>query len=130
MRISDWSSDVCSSDLVNAEAAVESAQRILDSARANHGRRISRPVTGPLDLAWLDDMPVTYGPQLVPSAEGTLALAAAEADLAVADAGVRLARSQRIPDVTVGPGVRRFSESNDTAALFTVSVPIDRKSVV
>src|SRR3546814_19279266 len=81
MRISDWSSDVRSSDLsriandalgaararvragraspieeqradvarVNAEAAFENAQRILDSARANLGRRISRPVTGPLD---------------------------------------------------------------------------------
>src|SRR3546814_4368629 len=70
MRISDWSSDVCSSDL------------------------------------------------------GALALAAADADLAVADAGVLLARLQRIPDVTVGPGVRRFSESNDTAVLFSISVPI------
>lgn len=109
---------------VNAEAALENAQRILDSARANLGRRIGRPVAGALDFAWLDDMPVTYGPQMLPSAEGTLALAAADADLAVADAGVRLARSHRIPDVTVGPGVRRFSESNDTAALFTVSVPI------
>src|SRR3546814_14501618 len=88
-RISDWSSDVCSSDL-------------------------------------LDTLSGSYGPQLVPSAEGALALAAADADLAVADAGVRLARSQRIPDVTVGPGVRRFSESNDTAVLFSISVPIPR----
>lgn len=109
---------------VNAEAAVENARRILDSARTNLGRRIGQPVTGPLDLAWLNNLSGAYDPQLPPSAEGTLALAAADADLAVADAGVRLARSQRIPDVTVGPGVRRFSESNDTAALFSISVPI------
>lgn len=109
---------------VNAEAAAENARRILDSARANLGRRIGQPVVGPLDLAWLDTLSGAYGPQLEPSAEGTLALAAADADLAVADAGVRLARSQRIPDVTVGPGVRRFSESNDTAVLFSISVPI------
>lgn len=109
---------------VNAEAAVENAWRILDSAHANLGRRIGQPVTGPLDLTWLDNLPAAHGPQLLPDAEGTLALAAADADLAVADAGVRLARSQRMPDVTVGPGLRRFSETNDTAALFSVSVPI------
>src|SRR3546814_5251620 len=113
MRISDWSSDVCSSELGNA-------RRILESTRINLGRRIGQPVVGPLDLAWLDTLSGSYGPQLVPSAEGALALAAADADLAVADAGVRLARSQRIPDVTVGPGVRRFSESNDTAVLFSI----------
>src|SRR3546814_11903039 len=117
MRISDWSSDVCSSELGNA-------RRILESARINLGRRIGQPVVGPLDLAWLDTLSGSYGPKLVPSAEGALALAAADADLAVADAGVRLARSQRIPDVTVGPGVRRFSASNDTAVLFSSSVPI------
>ncbi len=109
---------------LNAEAAVENARRLLEAARLNLGRRIGRPVTGPLDLAALDSLPATYGPQLEPTAVGTLALAAADADLAVADAGVRLARSQRIPDVTVGPGVRRFSESNDTAALFSISVPL------
>src|SRR3546814_9653578 len=59
-----------------------------------------------------------------PGAEGSVALAASDADLAVAGAVGRLARSQRIPDVTVGPGVRRFSESNDTAVLFCISVPI------
>lgn len=109
---------------LNAEAAVENARRLLDAARLNLGRRIGQPVTGPLDLAALDNLPAAYGPQLAPTAQGTLALAAADADLAVADAGVRLARSQRIPDVTVGPGVRQFSESNDTAALFSISVPI------
>ena len=109
---------------LNAEAAVENARRLLDAARLNLGRRIGQPVTGALDLTALDDLPAAYGPQLAPTVEGTLALAAADADLAVADAGVRLARSQRIPDVTVGPGVRRFSESNDTAALFSISVPI------
>lgn len=109
---------------LNAEAAVENARRLLDAARLNLGRRIGRPVTGQLDPTALDNLPATNGPRLTPIAEGTLALAAADADLAVADAGVRLARSQRTPDITVGPGVRRFSESDDTAALFSISVPI------
>ncbi len=109
---------------LNAGAAVENARRLLDAARLNLGRRIGQTVTGPLDLAALDRLPTAYGLRLEPVAQGTLALAAADADLAIADAGVRLARSQRIPDVTVGPGVRRYSESSDTAALFSISVPI------
>lgn len=109
---------------LNAEAAVENARRLLDAARLNLGRRIGQPVIDLLDPAALDRLPVAHGPQPAPTADGTLALAAADADLAVADAGVRLARSQRVPDVTVGPGVRRFSESDDTAALFSISVPL------
>jgi cobalt-zinc-cadmium efflux system outer membrane protein len=58
------------------------------------------------------------------SSSGTLALAAADADLAVADAGIRLARSQRVPDITVGPAVRRLEASKDMAAVFSVSMPI------
>jgi len=69
-------------------------------------------------------MPSTiYGPRLAAS-EGTLALAAADADLAVADAGIQLARSQMVPDVTVGPAVRRLSATNDTAAVFSITMPI------
>ncbi|MGE4322668.1 MAG: TolC family protein [Sphingobium sp.] len=109
---------------LNAQAAVENAQRLLDAARLNLGRRIGGAVTGPLDPAALDDLPDSHDPHAVPTVEGTLLLAAADADLAVADAGVRLARSQRMPDITVGPGVRRFAETNDSAALFSVSLPI------
>lgn len=109
---------------LNAEAAAENARRLLDAARLNLGRRIGQPVVGQLDLTALDNRPATNGPQFERTAEGTLALAAADSNFAVADAGVRLARSQRIPDVTVGPGVRRYSESDDTAALFSISVPL------
>ena len=109
---------------LNAEAVAENARRLRDAARLNLGRRIGQAVAGPLDPAVLDHLPAAYGPQRVASADGTLALAAADADLAVADAGVRLARSQRSPDVMVAPGVRRFSDSRDTAALFSLSVPI------
>jgi cobalt-zinc-cadmium efflux system outer membrane protein len=59
-----------------------------------------------------------------PSAAGTLALAAAGADLAIADANVRLANSQRVPNLEAGPGLRRLSGTNDTALIFTVTMPI------
>lgn len=110
---------------LNAAAGAERAQRLAEANAANLERRIGRPVGGPIDMTALDKIPpVTYAPVAAPVAAGTLALAAADADLAYADAGVRLARSQRLPDITVGPGLRRLEATNDTAAVFSVSIPI------
>src|SRR3546814_15250500 len=72
---------------VNAEAAAENARRILESARITLGRRIGQPVVGPLDLAWLATLSGSYGPQLVPSAEGPSAPHHATPGLALAEAG-------------------------------------------
>lgn len=109
---------------INAEAAVERQQRLADAARSNLQRRIGRAISGPLDTGMLDRLPVgAYGPRDI-NTVGALALAAADADVAIADAGVRVARSQRVPDVTVGPALRRLEATNDTAAVFSLSVPI------
>lgn len=107
---------------INAELALERAIREAEVARANLGRLIGQPIAGPLDEAWLDRVGAS-GPQLPVSAEGTLALAAAQADVSTSTAQVRLARSQRIPDVTLTAGARRLSASGDTAAIFGVSIP-------
>lgn len=106
---------------INANAAVDRAARLADLARANLARRIGRPVTGPLDEAWFDRVD-SYGPARVPS--NGLAVAAARADQKAAEAQVRLARSQRIPDVTLSAGLRRLPINNDVAAVFGVSVPL------
>ncbi|WP_267396455.1 MULTISPECIES: TolC family protein [unclassified Sphingomonas] len=108
---------------INAEASVERAQRLSDVARGNLARRIGQPVTGALDLAWFDRVQ-GYGPSIPVSPGGTLALSAARAEVATADAQVRLARSQRIPDVTVSAGARRIEETNDMAAVVGLSIPI------
>ncbi|WP_176590277.1 TolC family protein [Sphingobium sp. EM0848] len=109
---------------INADAHVERTKRLAAAARANLARRIGQPLPQSLDLAWLDHLPASHGPGRPVSATGTLALAAADANLAVADAAVRLSQSQRMPDLEVGPGVRHFSQTNDTAFVFTVSMPI------
>src|SRR3546814_7857062 len=70
LRISYWSSDVCSSDLI-------------------------------------------YGPVAPVDTTGTLALAAANADFSIAEAGVRLARANRVPDLNVGSAIRRLEATND-----------------
>ncbi|ETI65154.1 transporter [Sphingobium sp. C100] len=108
---------------INAEAAVERATRTAEVARANLARLIGQPVIGPLDTAWFDRIG-GYGPVQLISAEGTLALAAAAADAQTASAQVRLARAQRIPDVTVSASARRLEATNDVAAVFGVSIPI------
>ncbi len=108
---------------INAEAAVERAQRSLEVARQNLSRLIGRPVTEPLDTAWFDRVG-GFGPTIAPSSEGTLALAIAAADLATAEAQVRLARANRIPDITLSAGARRLQSSRDTAAVVGVSIPI------
>lgn len=110
---------------LTAEAEMVQARRIADAARANLARRIGRPAIGAIDIAVLGGPGKgAMGPPRPASAAGTLALAAADADLEVADAAVALARSQRIPDLTVGPGIRRIEATNDVAAVFGVSVPL------
>src|SRR3546814_8348003 len=118
MRISDWSSDVCSSDLV------ERTGRLVETSRFSLSRRIGAPVAGPLDEDWFASVASHYGPLEPIDSADTLALAEAEANVAVAEAGVRLARSQRIPDLTVSAGARRFEETGDTAALIGLSIPL------
>ena len=86
-----------------------------------------KPMTyaGPLDLAWFTNVQhLTYGPQPPTAAEGTLAFVAARTDVNTASARVRLARSQRIPDVTISAGARRLAATNDTAAVVGLSVPL------
>lgn len=111
---------------INAEANVERQLRLAEAARANLERRIGQSISGPLDESLLDRLPgaPVYGPAAPVEVAGTLALAAADADFTIADAGVRLARANRIPDLNVGPAVRRLESTNDTAFVFTVSVPI------
>jgi cobalt-zinc-cadmium efflux system outer membrane protein len=110
---------------INADANVERLTRLADATRANLARRIGRPINGPLDAGLLDQVPAsTFGPMPAPSTDGTLALAAADADLAIADAGIRLARANRVPDLNVGPALRRLEATNDTAAVFAISIPI------
>jgi cobalt-zinc-cadmium efflux system outer membrane protein len=107
---------------INADTAVERAQRLAEVARGNLARRIGQPVTGPLDLVWFDRVE-GYGPARPIEPAGTLALAAARADVTTAQAQVRLARSQRIPDVVLSASARRLELTNDVAAVFGVSIP-------
>lgn len=108
---------------INARTGADRAERALQVARDNLSLLTGQPVTGPLDQTWFDRT-VPYGPEVPATAEGTLAYAAARADLRIADANVRLARSQRVPDLTLSAGPRHLSATGDTALVVGVSLPI------
>lgn len=109
---------------VNADATLLREERTVEVARFTLSRIIGQPISGPLDADWFSRIPATYGPLRAIESTGTLVMAAANAEFAIADAGVRLARSQRVPDLTLGAGARRFEQTNDTAAIFSLSIPI------
>lgn len=108
---------------INAQTALEKARREVETTRGNLARLTGRAVIAPLDMAWFGRTAM-FGPAEPVPIDGTLALAAATADLATADAQVRLARSQRIPDVTLSAGTRRLSATGDQAAVFGVAIPL------
>lgn len=106
---------------LNAVAALERAGRLAETARGNLARRIGQPVTGALDLAWFERVENIAARQPTAAA---LTLAAARADATTAAAQIRLARSQRVPDLTVSASARRLEQTNDVAAIFGVSIPL------
>jgi cobalt-zinc-cadmium efflux system outer membrane protein len=110
---------------INAEANVERQLRLSDAARANLARRIGQPIDGRLDETLLDRLPdaAAYGPAAPVRTVGTLALAAADADFSIADAGA----GSRAPIVCrTSTSVRRCAgwKRRTTPRVFTVSIPI------
>ncbi|WP_294216257.1 TolC family protein [uncultured Sphingomonas sp.] len=108
---------------IAAEGALERARRSAEAASSNLARLLGMPV-GRLDHQWFDAVPPP-GTSRPAAATGSLAVAAARADLDTASAQVRLARSQRVPDLTVSASARRLEQTNDVAAVFGISIPLN-----
>jgi cobalt-zinc-cadmium efflux system outer membrane protein len=108
---------------ISAEGALERARRSAEAASGNLARLLDMAV-GRLDSSWFDAVP-SVGPSRPPTTSGTLTVAAARADLDTATAQIRLARSQRVPDLTVSASARRLELTNDVAAVFGISIPLN-----
>lgn len=108
---------------LNAQATQEQAERLANVARANLGRLIGGPVAGTLDLRWFETLAVA-GPVDRAAVRDMLTARAAALDVATADAQVRLAGAQRVPDLQLFAGPRRLSGSNDTAMLMGINIPL------
>lgn len=110
---------------VRATTDAETARLTAAATRATLVQYVGDRARTALDQRWFDAATDgTQGPTAPVDARGTLALAAAAADTATAEAGLRLARSQRVPDLTLTAGTRRLEASNDQAMVFGVSVPL------
>ena len=107
---------------VAADGAIERAERSAIAASANLARLLGILV-GTLDDAWFQRVdPIRQS--RAPGTASTLTAAAARADLDTATAQVRLARTQRVPDLTLSASARRLEQTNDVAAVFGVSIPL------
>lgn len=110
---------------VRATTDAETARLTAAATRATLVQYVGDSARTALDQRWFDGAGARgQGPSAPVDARGTLALAAAAADTAAAEAGLRLARSQRVPDLTLTAGTRRLEASNDQAMVFGVSVPL------
>ncbi|MDT7535840.1 TolC family protein [Sphingobium sp. SA2] len=108
---------------LNAQATQEQAERLANVARANLGRLIGAPVAGALDLRWFETL-AAAGPVDRAAVRDMLTARAAALDVVTADAQVRLAGAQRVPDLQLFAGPRRLSGSNDTALLMGINIPL------
>src|SRR3546814_15799628 len=68
---------------INAEAEVERTGRLVETSRFSLSRRIGAPVAGPLDEDWFASVASHSGPLEPIDSADTLALAEAEANVAV-----------------------------------------------
>lgn len=106
--------------LINAETDKARAVRTATLAHGNLSRLIGWPAAA-LDTAWFDHV----RPALRRTDPATtLSAAAASKDVSAAEARIALARSQRVSDVTISAGARWLEQTNDTAAIFGVTIPL------
>lgn len=113
-------------ETISARVALERAQRNLTVVRhrlaATWGSRDPqfKSVSGALES--IQPIPPIQALADLVSQNPDIARWAAE--IAKRRAAVKLAESQAIPDLTTGVGVRHFKQSNDTALVLEISLPI------
>lgn len=105
---------------INAEVRLGKATRAVDLSQSSVARLtgVSRPFA--IVSPWFEQVE-RIEPTPAPG-EG-LAIVAADAEVAAAAARIAAARSDRIPDLTLTAGMRRYGEASDKAAVLGLSIP-------
>lgn len=106
---------------INAEVRLGKVKRAVELARLTVSRLTG--VAMPLAIAspWFDQVDRS---EAKAEPGNSLAVAAAEAEVAAATARIDAARRDRTPDVTLTAGMRRYGDISDKAAVLAVSVPL------
>lgn len=106
---------------LNAQVRADRMQRAAATAASTLARLVGGTAPIAVSAAWFE----RTEPAVTARASGMLLpLAAADAQVAAAQARVYVAQSARTPDVTVSAGVRRLAETRDNAAVISLSVPL------
>lgn len=106
---------------INSEVRLGKAMRATELAQKTIARLTGAPMPFAIASTWFEQIERS---EQVPPARQQLAIATAEAELAAAEARVDAARRDRIPDVTLTAGMRRYGETSDKAAVLGLSVPL------
>lgn len=106
---------------INAQVKTNRAQRTVDTASSALARLLGSAAPMSISAPWFDEP----GTKRAGGPTGRLlALTAADAQVAAAQARVTAARRARVPDLTVSVGARRVGDTHDNAAVLAVSVPL------
>jgi len=106
---------------INSEVRLGKAMRAAELAQKTIARLTGTPMPFEIMSTWFEQFERS---EVMPPAGQKLAIATAEAELAAAEARVDAARRDRIPDVTLTAGMRRYGETSDKAAVLALSVPL------
>ena len=106
---------------INAEVRLGKALRAAELAQKTIARLTGMAMPLTIASTWFEQ---TERGEMMPPAGQGLAILTAEAEVAAAEARVDAARRDRIPDVTLTAGMRRYGESSDKAAVLGLSVPL------
>ncbi|HNP37685.1 MAG TPA: TolC family protein [Woeseiaceae bacterium] len=106
---------------INMEVRLGKAVRAVELAQSNVVRLTG--VAKPFAIAshWFEQVEHSEPPA---ASDKGLAIAAAEAEVTAAAARIVAAKSDRIPDVTLTAGMRRYAETSDKAAVLGLSIPL------
>lgn len=120
-KVSPIDEQRASAQRLRAEVDAQRAQHAAALAQSNLARMMGTTQPLAITAPWFDNTDATDS--LAPPTT-SLALAVADAQVSAANARVDSARRARIPDLTVTAGARRIKETNDTAAVFALSMPL------
>lgn len=120
-KVSPMDAQRASAQRLRAQVDSARAERALSVNQAALARLIGAPPPIAINAPWFD----RTEDQMALQAEGNgLAQAMAAAQVGAATARVDMARRNRVPDLIISAGARRLRETNDTAAVFTLSIPL------
>ena len=106
---------------INADVRLGKALRATRLAEATLSRLTGQAMPLAITSVWFER---TDDVDAVQPGGSSLAIAVADAELAAASARADAASRDRIPDVTLTAGMRRYGETSDKAAVLALSVPL------